>query len=481
MGEVFVGGRKPPVRSVTSLPGGLSEHGLALAALALAAMLTGCSGGGGDTQLLGGESTGADSEMSCPATGMQCSGSTILRVDNGIGMTASGVQTYAISTNDLMPDNPAPGSAWGLMPASGGIADIRINRTAGGDTTGVTLLLSKLGISWDGKADRPLIIETFEKRRGRVQLDSKGLVTFSTLPPPSDLNFYDYWKKGAQGTQAHYANNIYFPLDDQVPCSTPGGCAAIESDGIHTSAGDWRQGGIDPDNVWGTRLHEEGATQAGLSQDANGNLVPLPSSQSVGVPYPGFKGFRNYHQWSYAHANLANWITQDTVMIDEWAQGAGYEHNKMRRGFVAFGAVTSAAQIPASGTVRYAGVLRGWFSYQKTEDSYPIAGQVSALVDFAKRTITLTFSGTRIDEGTLDAIPVSLTSTIPLSSARLANYATGTASNDALTGGVSARFFGPVGSTTGGSRGPAELAGTFQLQAQGSGPSAIGGFLLKRM
>ena len=462
MGEVFFGGRSPSMGARMVL------------ACLIGASLAGCGGSGGETRLLAGGSSSADTDMSCPATDMQCSGSTILRVDNGIGLTASGVQTYATSTNDLLPDNPSPGSAWGLMPASGGIADVRVTRNANGDTTAVALLLSKLGISWDGKTDRPLVIETFDKRQGRVQLDSKGLVTFSTLPPPTDLNFYDYWKKGALGTQANYANNNYFPRTD---CAMSGDCAAIETDGLHPGEGDWRRGGLIPDNVWATRLHEDGATQAGMSQDANGNLVLLPAADSVGVPYPGFKGYRNYHQWSYAHANLSSWITQDTVMIDEWAKGAGYEHNKMRRGFVAFGAVTRTALIPTSGTARYSGTLRGWFSYRKTEDSYPITGQAEAVVDFSKRTITLSFSGTRIDEGTLDAIPVSLTTTIPLSGT---NYATSTASNDALAGGVSARFFGGVGTGSSGN-GPAELAGVFQLQAKDTGPSAIGGFLLKRL
>ena len=462
MGEVFFGGRSPSVGACTML------------VCVMGASLAGCGGGSGETRLLAGGSSSADTDMSCPAADMQCSGRTMLRVDNGIGLTASGVQTYATSTNDLLPDNPSPGSAWGLMPASGGIADVRVTRNANGDTTAVALLLSKLGISWDGKTDRPLVIETFDKRQGRVQLDSKGLVTFSTLPPPTDLNFYDYWKKGALGTQANYANNNYFPRTD---CTMSGDCAAIETDGLHPGEGDWRRGGLIPDNVWATRLHEDGATQAGMGQDANGKLVLLPAADSVGVPYPGFKGYRNYHQWSYAHANLSSWITQDTVMIDEWAKGAGYEHNKMRRGFVAFGAVTRTASIPTSGTVRYSGTLRGWFSYQKTEDSYPITGQAEAVVDFSKRTITLSFSGTRIDEGTLDAIPVSLTTTIPLSGT---NYATSTAANDALAGGVSARFFGGVGTGSSGN-GPAELAGVFQLQAKDTGPSAIGGFLLKRL
>jgi hypothetical protein len=466
MGEVFFGGRSPLARARMARPW--------LLAAAVATLASCGGGGGGDNQLLTSASSSADTDMSCPAADMQCSGGTILRVENGIGLTTFGVQTYATSMNDLLPDNPTPGSAMGLLPASGGLADVRVTRTTNGDTTAVALLLSKLGISWDGKTDRPLIIETFEQRQGRVQLDSKGLVTLGTLPPPSDLNFYDYGKKGALGTQANYANNIYFPRTD---CAVSGDCATVETDGLHTNEGDWRRGGLVPDNLWVTRLHEDGATQAGLGQDANGNLILLPTADRVGVPYPGFKGYRDYRQWSYAHVNLSSWITQDTVMISEWSRGAGYEHNKMRRGFVAFGAVTRPALIPTTGTVRYAGTLRGWFSYKKSEDSYPITGQAEAVVDFAKRTITLSLSGTRIDEGTLDAIPVSLTSTIPLNSS---NYATSAAANDTLAGGISARFFGGVKTDSSG-KGPAELGGVFQLQAQGDGPSSIGGFLLKRL
>ena len=441
-------------------------------------LMTGCSDGGdSDTSLLAGQS---NSNMSCPDSGMQCSGNSILRVDNGIGVTDSGMQTYATSTNDLMPNNPAPGSAWGLQPASGGLADIRVSRDANGQTTGVTLLLSKLGISWDGKTERPLIIETFEKRQGRVQLDSHGVATFSTLPPPTDLNFYDYGKKASLATQANYANNIYFPRSEPVRCpSSKPDCPAIETDGLHVDTGDWRNGGFTPDNVWGSRLHEDGATQAGYGQDANGQLVLLPAADGIGVSYPGFKGFRDYHQWSYAHANLASWITQDTVQIDEWSNGNGNEHNKMRRGFVAFGAVTKPSLIPASGTVHYAGSLRGWFSYQKTEDSYPIAGQVEATVDFAKRTVTVSFTGTRIDEGTMDVVPVAMTTTVSISDTNLANYANGTAANGTLSGGIGARFYGPVGAGNSGT-GPAEVAGIFQMQREG-GAVAIGGFLLKRM
>ncbi len=103
-------------------------------------------------------------------------------------MTTSGVQTYAISTNDLLQPNPAPGIAYGLQPATGGLADLRVKRDATGLTSGVTLLLSKFGLSWDGTTERPLVIETFETKQGRVQLNSAGIATLLPLPPPTDIN-----------------------------------------------------------------------------------------------------------------------------------------------------------------------------------------------------------------------------------------------------------------------------------------------------
>jgi hypothetical protein len=89
---------------------------------------------------------------------MQCSGDSIIRIDNGIAVTTTGVQTYAISTNDLLQPNPAPGSAYGLQPATGGLADLRVKRDATGQSATITLLMSRLGLSWDGISERPLII-----------------------------------------------------------------------------------------------------------------------------------------------------------------------------------------------------------------------------------------------------------------------------------------------------------------------------------
>lgn len=448
--------------------------------LALAGSLSGCGGGGGgpdDTVLL--SQPGVTNTMVCPASDMACTGDRILQTDHGISVTASGVQVYAISTNDLLTPNPAPTLAYGLRPATGGIADVRISKAADGRLATVTLLLSKLGLSWDGQTERPMIIETFSPAQGRVQLDKTGLARLEALPPFTDLNFFDFAKKGAGGTQAHYANNIYFPRAEPVRCPTNNpGCPTVETTGLTAQLGNWRNGGNIPDNAWATRLHEEGATQAGAGIDANGQTILLPGSDGPGVPYPGFKGYRDFHHWSYAHANLGAWITQDTVLINEW--GGGNEHNKMRRGLVAFGAVTAAAQIPSTGVARYRGRLHGWFSYVQGEDSYPIYGDVEAEVDFAKRTVVLTFSGTRIDEGTLDPLPLALTATTVIDSTKFAAYFSGTASNSAFNGGIGARFFGPV-APGGSGQGPAEIGGTFQLQSANEGPVAIGGFLLRKI
>ncbi len=445
--------------------------------LTLTTLLTSCGGSSSDSGLATAQSAGTS--VGCPQVGMQCSGDSIIRIDNGIAVTTSGVQTYAISTNDLLQLNPAPGSAYGLQPATGGLADLRVKRDATGQTATITLLMSRLGLSWDGISERPLIIETFEKNQGRVQLNSTGIATLFALPPPTDVNFYDYAKLGAAATQANYANNIYFPRNEPIRCpASDPNCPASETDGVHTQAGNWRTGGSNPDNVSATRLHADGAVQAGYGVDASGRLVLLPTADGIGVPYPGFKGYRDYHQWSYASANLGSWVTQDSVLITEW--NGNNEHNKMRRGFVAFGDTTDVSTLPSSGVVRYTGSLHGWFTYDKNLESQVIVGQVEATVDFSTRIVTLTFSGTRVNDSSLTVVPVSLTSTLNLGTAEFANYFSGIASNTNVSGGASGRFYGAVGAGSSGT-GPAEIAGIFQLQGVGNGPVSIGGVLLKRM
>lgn len=451
----------------------------------LTSLLSACGGSGSD----GSTSSSAPavtlaqqssaSTPTCPGSGMACSGSSIVRTDNGIAVTPSGVQVYGTSTNDLLTPNPSPGTAYGLQIATGGMADLRVSKAADGKLASVTLLLSKLGLSWDGTKERPLIIETFEPRQGRVQLDANGLASLSALPLSTDLDFFDFGKKGASGTQAHYANNIYFPRSEPVRCPTnKPDCPSVETTGLTAALGDWRAGGDVPDSAGAARLHEDGATQAGYGVDANANLVLLADATGPGVPFPGFKGYRDFRHWSYAYANLGAWITQDTVLINEW--GGNNEHNKMRRGLVAFGSVTPPADMPSTGVVRYRGQLRGWFSYTPGEDSHPLFGDVEAEVDFARHTVKITFSGTRIDEEPMDTLPLALTASVDINNAQLANYFSGIASNTALSGGIGGRFFGPV-SNGGSGTGPAELGGNFQLQSASQGPVSIGGFLLRKI
>jgi len=471
--------------------GFLGQRGTAavLPAVLLAglSLLTGCGGGddGGTGQSgtsVSPQQTGTQAvstAAACPGSGTECTGATILRTDQGIGVTDFGVQVYGISTNDLLTPNPAPQQAYGLRPATGGQADLRVSKAADGRLASVTLLLSNLGLSWDGKTERPQIIETFETRQGRVQLDANGLAVLQPLPAATDLSFFDFGRRGTNGTQANYANNVYFPRAEAVryPSNHPG-CPSVETQGLRAQLGDWRSGGSTPDSAQVTRLHEDGATQAGYGVDANGQLVLLPWADGIGVPYPGFKGYRDFLHWSYAHVNLGAWITQDTVGIIEW--GGNDEHNKMRRGLMAFGQVTPATQIPTSGVARYRGRIYGWFSYLQAEDSHPLFGEVEATVDFDNRTVVLTFSGTRIDEGQMDPLPLALTASTTLSSGQLANYFFGSASNTTLSGGIGGRFFGPV-SAGGSGTGPAEMGGNFQLQSANQGPVSIGGFLLRKI
>ena len=451
--------------------------------LALLLLLAGCSDGGsgsvggnlGGSAVIKPESSDTTT-MACREAGTQCTGSTILRNDSGIAITASSVQVYGASTNDLEVPNVSPAVAFGLQPASGGLADIRVKRDDNGLVSDVALLLDKFGLSWDGKQERPLVIETFLPRQGRVQMDADGKISVVALPPSSDLGFFDFARKGKAATQAHYANNAYFPRTEPIRCPSDAmPCPQRETEGVQNFAGDWRRGGTLPDNALAVRLHEDGATEAGDNADLNGN--PVAPANGSGVPHPGFKGFRNFHNWSYQYANLASWITQDTVEIAEW--GGGFEHNKGRRGFVAFGQVTTPASVPVTGTARYIGYLKGWWNYEPTVDSYPVAGDIEALVDFASRTVTLTVSSARIDEGTQDPVPLNLTTSVTISSAQFANYFNGAAVNSALSGSLSGRFFGPV-SSGGSGNAPAELAGAFRLVAANNGPVAIGGFLLRK-
>jgi hypothetical protein len=421
--------------------------------------------------------------MSCPeGAGTQCSGERIIRIDNGISLTSSGVQSYGISTNDLVVPSPQSGSAFGLALRTGGTAEARVSKNAAGEVSNPTLLLNNFGISWDGTAERPPIIETFATSQRRVSLAPDRTVTFGPLPDASDIGFYDYAVRKEQGTQAHYANNVYFPRTNypvRCPADNPD-CPSTETDGLKLFPGDWRSGGNVPDTASTFRLHADGDLFAGDDVPGpNGERRYLPGGDGFGVSYPGFKGYRTYDNWGYQYGNLGAWVTMDTVNIVEFA-GNGNEHNKNRRGTVAFGDVTDPAAVPTTGSATYAGYAYGWYSRNGTEEAIHFyRGNATLVVDFQTRRVAVTFANTVTFNEAMTPVPVTLTGTVPMGAAgaNTANYLTGTVSNGTFGGGLSGRYFGPVVATGSSGPGPAEVGGSFSLSNASTGAATVGGFI----
>lgn len=431
--------------------------------LAACMTMVACTGGGdaGD-QFLGG--TGSNG---CAAGVSACSGDAETGRIGTLKLTASGVQVIAASTNDLLATPRQRGAdaqiAYGLAPLDQGLAGMRVTRAADGAVTAVNLLLSGLGLSWDGTHERPTIIETFGLARGRVQMDASGAVTLAALPAASDKAFWNNNAATAGGTQANYANNIYFAREQSSGHCVEGDvtCVTAAKNGLRLRRGDWRIGGTTPDQVEGTRLHEDGATQA---PDA--------------IPFAGFKGYRDLWNWNYHYANVAGWITQDTVKIVEW--GGDDEHNKARRGVIAFGETTPAKDIPRSGTARYTGLAHGWYSPDGVIEPYPIAADVEILVDFAARSTTVRLTHLRIDEDQ-NPSPQFVADSSNVVAFGSGNTFGGAVTHGSATGHLGARFFGPV---SGGA--PPEIAGAFSLRGSQTtdvtGPIfGLGGFIARRV
>lgn len=421
--------------------------------------------------------------MSCIEGGStQCSGRSIIRTENGVTLTSSGVQSYGRSTNDLANPIVHPTTAYGLAPASGGLAEIRVSKMADGMISTPALLLSNLGISWDGKVERPIIVETFRTTQGRVQIDGGGNITSGALPSHTNLSFYDFAGKGPAGTQLHYANNSYFPRSDRSRCSPDmSPCPTTETGGLQHQSGDWQAGGINPHAASVSRLHGDGDVHAGDGPpDADGNPTILPGGNGPGVPFPGSKGYRHLTNWSYQYANLGAWLTQDTVQIVEWTGGAGTdEHNQGRNGMVAFGAVTDPASVPASGSATYSGVVYGWYAPNNTAEASFFRGNALVTVNFATRQVSVAIQNTRTHDAAGTTVPVALMASVAMgaSGTNVANYLTGPAANGTLSGGIGGRYFGPVVSSGTSGAGPAEIGGTFSLFNSGTGATAVGGFI----
>lgn len=421
--------------------------------------------------------------MSCvDGASFQCSGDTVLRTENSVALTSSGVQVHGRSTSDLLVPNPIMTGAFGLAASSVGVAEVRLAKASSGVVTSAALLLKDLGLSWDGKVERPQIIETFRTTQGRTQLGTNGALASSALPPSSDLTFYNYATAGTAATQANYANNAYFPrTGNPSRCvASVASCPTDESAGVQYSAGDWRTGGREPDVTRASRLHEDGDIHAGDGvPTSSGATTLLPGATGPGVPFPGAKGYRQIFNWGLQYANLATWLTQDTVQMVDWGAAGGDEHNKNRRGLVAFGEVTDTASVPATGTATYSGIVYGWQAGSATVDPSVFRGTATITVDFATRRVNLSFTHT----ATYDAaeayvsIPSYVPAAIGQTGTTATNYFTASLTTAAFSGGLSGRFFGPVLSNGTGGVGPAEIGGALTLTNTSTGATTLGGFI----
>jgi hypothetical protein len=446
---------------------------------------------GGNTTTPGGSTTipaavAGTTVMSCPGGAtVQCSGSSILRVDNDVALTSSGVQVYGTSTNDIdkLPTWSKTTASGFALPAAGvapGIAEVRLDKGTNGHVSTATLMLNNFGLSWDGVKERPRIVERFLNTTGRVVYDeTTGNVSIVALPASSDTSFYNFATLGpTNATQGNYANNSYFPRTAPSRCeggtcnsSLTTGSVTDNSGAVATYTGavsDWRTGGDIIDWMSAGRNHEDGDVHAG-----DGLGQPAGS----GVPFPGSKGYRELTNYAYNNVNLGTWVSQDTVLIEEWAR-QGNEHNKNRRGILAFGNVTPSANIPATGTVTYRGIVHGWYADRRESDPETFRGQATLTVNFATRETTLTFADTKTYNAAATTVPVSLTTTAwtGAGGTNVANYFTGRVSSGGLTGGVSGRYFGPVVNTGTTGSGPEEAGGAFRL-TNAAGAAFVGGFI----
>lgn len=422
--------------------------------------------------------------MSCvDGSNFQCSGNSLIRTENGVALTRSGVQVYGKSTSDLATPIVVKTSASGFTLDSGGLAEIRLGKDSTGAVILPALVLTNLGLSWDGRTERPPIIETLRTTPGRVQPNASGALTFSALPDSSDLGFYNFATLGVNATQANYANNIYFPRSGNPSRCGPdmSSCPQTETSGVRNTPGDWRSGGGTPDWAGGARLHEDGDIHAGNGiPGTDGSVTILPGGNGIGVPFPGSKGYREFSNWAMQYANLTSWVTQDTVLIEEWS-ALGNEHNKNRRGIVTFGAVTDPATVPTNGTATYTGFVHGWYGRGTLDEPPVYRGAATVTVDFATRLVTIRVQNTATFDSAGATVPATFSASTRMGAAASinANYLTGTVDNGTASGGISGRLFGPVVTSGTSGAGPAEIGGAFRM-ANGSGVAIVGGFIARK-
>lgn len=394
--------------------------------------------------------------MSCvDGAQFDCSGGTVLKTDNGVMLTRSGVQVFGLSASDLSGtpadpttlSNPRGFVLPSAAPDINGFAEIRIAKDDANAITQVGLLLNDFGLSWDGTTTRPPIIETFAASRSRAELDSANKLVVATLPLGTETSFFD------RTTQRNYANNTYRADPAQ----------RIDNNPLGAGAGGWSTpGGIQWNWAATSRVHEDGDVDA-------------PTSDAAGT-----KGYRGFTNLSYEFANISAWNSQDTVNIADWNAQPRIEHNKERRGIVAFGDVTSPDAVPTSGTATYTGKIYGVYGLAALTQDDPdtFEGRATVTVDYATGTATIAVTDTlRYEQRNGDVVEVPVNAAFDATASRgsvsvngadksAPNYFTGTVTGG-FTGGVSGRYFGPNAK---------EVGGTFHLTGAG-GVNIIGGFL----
>lgn len=428
-----------------------STHRLFVPTLMTAAIVAACGGGGGGApgsqlrQVPDAAKPSAvtgSTTMSCADGGdYECSGDTVLRTDNGVRLTSSGVFVYGKSTTD---SGATPTDANGLdpvVPDTTAIADIRIRKLASGVVDKAAMILNQLDVFWDGTTERPRIIEAFEPSTGVTELVG-GTVVTSTPLPLAPLHYDFNPGPPPTGTQANYANNRYF--------------GAPETAGIAFTP---RADSNDPDRTTAQRQHSDGDIRA-----------------PAGMP-PNSKGFRDLTVYSYADANLASWRTKETAFIDEWtpANVTATERSTLRTGITAFGNTTLPANVPTTGEGEFKGIVYGWYAENGTSNVVFLA-TARVVVNFQSRQADVYVESAKEEQPPQAAIPAAgFVSRAAFGDAgtNVANYLVGTVSTDvgSLSGGLGARFFGSTAN---------EIAGSFNLKNATTGAATVGGFIARR-
>lgn len=403
----------------------------------------------------------SDTEMSCvnepvfPAGGTtQCSGSTVLRTDNGVSITRSGVQAHGSSTVNLNSTTPKGLGIVDTIPAGSAVAEMRLSKSPTQVVQRAFLLLDNLNVTWDGTNQRPRIVEAFEPTQGITRVEASGAISVANaLPPPPNAVFYNY-NAGPPptGTQANYANNRYFPKPGcAVPCN--------ETDGVVFTAGT----AGDPSLTRANRTHGDGDVRAGMVG---------------GMPEPATKGARNITNFNYQYSSIGAWVTVETTFIDEWTpDGQPTEQVVNRRGLIAYGATTANQAVPASGTSFYRGIAYGFYTPNGDDGNAALVSFRAAVTmeaNFGSGQVSV-FVRSAVNDETRTALPIEVSANAGVGAAgsNAANYMSGPISDGGagMSGGMGARFFGPAAD---------EIAGTIVLKNATSKAAVLGGFIARK-